>query len=172
MIASPGVGNFFRLRCVHKSVLSNIVSIQNIVKLGRHIMCHNVVLACSVLDFLNEVQLCFSVCFFLLMLGLDCFLEDLISMLHWEPLEASHEFVHNFADFVPISDTSSKYFDIVLSKQTLRLEVDILYIKTTLTEISLRVWPILRYGLIIEIILLQSLTSIHSLLNTVLDLAV
>ncbi len=106
------------------------------------------------------------------MLGLDSFFKNLVSMLHWEPLETRHEFVDNFADFVPISDTSCKYFDIVFSKQALRLEVDILYIKTTFAEISLSVWSVLRDCLIIEVILLKSLAPIHSLLNTVLDLAV
>lgn len=93
-------------------------------------------------------------------------------MLQGEPLEAGQEFVDHFADLVSIGYRASEYFDIIFSDETLRGQLQILHIQTARALFGLGIWAILRYGTLKTVLLLQPLSALHRLLQTVLELAV
>ena len=83
------------------------MSVQNIIQLTRNFWRHDrLLLTCSLFDLNDKVQLRFDVGFLLVVLGLDGFFKDLVSVEHGEPLETRHEFVDHFADLVSVSCAS------------------------------------------------------------------
>lgn len=123
------------------------------------------------LDRLNHFELLLDVTLLLFVFGLKCVLENFVAVEHGKPFEARHKFVDDLADFVSIASATHKDFNVILAQQTLRLQVSVLDIEAALTELSLRVWTILRDGLVKEIILLKSICTTHRMLNAVLNLA-
>ena len=110
-----------------------------------------------------------------LLLGLICLqrlFKYFVAMLQGEPLEAGQEFVDHFADLVSIGYRASEYFDIIFSDETLRGQLQILHIQTARALFGLGIWAILRYGTLKAVLLLQPLSALHRLLQTVLELAV
>ena len=124
---------------------------------------------------INSTHFCHLRIHIYLLLGLIC-LQSLfkyfVAMLQGKPLEAGQEFVDYFADLVSIGHRASEYFHIVFSDETLSWQIQILHIQTARALFGLGIWAILRYGPFKSVFLLQSLRPLHSLFQTVLELAI
>jgi hypothetical protein len=92
----------------------NVVAVQNFVKLKLDIWCDQRHGASTRVNLVDEIELLLNVVFFSLELCLDSLLVDVVAVLHGEPLETRHEFVHHFAHFVAVGHTPGVDFDIVL----------------------------------------------------------
>ena len=83
-----------------------VVRVQNFSEFILHLLVDYVVLQGTLLYGIDELLLFFLVGFFLHVLRFEGLLKDAETVQHGEPLEASHEFVDHFADFVSISHTA------------------------------------------------------------------
>ena len=168
VITAPRISNFLgRWRC-HFLMLQPVVRVQNFSEFILHLLVDYVVLQGTLLYSIDELLLLFLVGFLLHVLRFEGLLKDAETVQHGEPLEASHEFVDHFADFVSISHTAQVYLDVIISDHTLRFQICVLYIKTAFTHLRFCVDSVLWDCLVEIIFLLQSLSSVHCVLKVVL----
>ena len=172
VVAAPAVRDFLRLRAVHQDVHTHVVTIQDLLELLLDLRRDGVHVPRPRVYPIDEVNLFLDVRFFLNVLGLQCFFIDVVAVQHGQPLEPRHELVDGLAHLVAVGAATSVDQHIILSEQTLRLQIDVLHVQAALAELCFRIRAILGDCLVEVVLLSQALSSVHRLLDAVLDLAV
>jgi hypothetical protein len=111
-----------------------------------------------------EINLRLDISFLNFMVHFDGLSENIVTLLHWEPLKAGHKLVNELVDLVAVADAANVDLDVIFSYQALWVKIEILNVQGALTFTSPGTRPVFWECLVIKVSLTETFASLHRLL--------